>query len=108
MSEDPKYGATTKRIVFTDTDHRHAQLLIRLRHDGLSQADFFRSIISGYIENDERIQSYMDERSTHSKKKKTSSRKLMSAGKKTKENLGLSSDDVDDIFDMIAEEHPEL
>jgi hypothetical protein len=108
MATDPEYGTTTKRVVFTDTDHRHAQLLIRLRHDGLTQAEFFRSLISGYIENDERIQSYMEEISTHSKKKKNSSRKLRTAGKKAKESLGLSSNDVEDLFDMIAEEHPDL
>lgn len=29
-----------KKIVFDDTDIRHAKLKIRLQHDGLSQAEF--------------------------------------------------------------------
>ena len=31
-----------KKIVFDDTDIRHAKLKIRLQHDGLSQADLCR------------------------------------------------------------------
>ena len=48
-----------KRVVFTDTEVRHAQLRIRLQHDKLSQADFFRALITGYLENDGRIVKYL-------------------------------------------------
>ena len=41
-----------KKIVFDDTDIRHAKLKIRLQHDGLSQAEFFRAFVTGYIEKD--------------------------------------------------------
>ena len=51
--ENANYGKNTKKIVFLDTDHRHAQLILRLRHHGLTQSDFFRALISGYIEGDE-------------------------------------------------------
>ena len=61
MSDEPKYGRNDKRIVFTDTDHRHAQLLVRLRTDGMKQAQFFRSLITRYIEQDDRIVSYFDD-----------------------------------------------
>ena len=61
MTDDTNYGKNDKRIVFTDTDHRHAQLLVRLRTDGLKQAQFFRSLITGYIDQDERIVSFFDD-----------------------------------------------
>ena len=48
-----------KRVVFTDTDVRHAQLRIRLQHDGITQADFFRAIITGYLENDSKIVNFL-------------------------------------------------
>ncbi len=108
MSTDIDYGKLSKRIVFTDTDHRHAQFLLRLKHDDLSQSNFFRAILTGYIEQDERIQSYIDEISTQSKKRKGASKKLRIAGRSKKESMGLSSEDVSDIFDLIAEEHPDL
>ena len=45
----------TKRVIFDDTDTRHAQLKVRLEYDGLSQAEFFRSFITGYLEKDKSI-----------------------------------------------------
>ena len=43
------YGTREKKIVFNDTDKRHADLKIRLQHDDLRQAEFFRAMITGYI-----------------------------------------------------------
>jgi len=108
VSEEIDYGKLTKRIVFTETDHRHAQLILRLKHDNLKQSEFFRSLLTGYIEQDERIQSYVDEISQQSQKKIAKSRKLRAAGRAKKDSMGLSNDDVTNIFDLIAQEHPEL
>ena len=108
MSKEIDYGKLTKRIVFTETDHRHAQLILRLKHDNLKQSEFFRSLLTGYIEQDERIQSYVDEISRQSQKKIAKSRKLRATGHAKKGSIGLSNDDVTDIFDLIAQEHPEL
>lgn len=108
MSDDIKYGKNDKRIVFTDTDHRHAQLLVRLRTDGMKQSQFFRSLITGYIEQDERIVSYFDEVKDQSKERKAKSNKLRKSGKKLMSSSGFSHDQIEDIFDMIAQEHPEL
>ena len=44
MSDSVDYGKNLKRIVFTDTDHRHAQLVIKLKNDGITQAKFFRAV----------------------------------------------------------------
>jgi hypothetical protein len=102
------YGKLNKRIVFTENDHRHAQLLVRLKHDGLRQSDFFRGLITAYIENDQRIVSYIDEIKTQSNSKKKLSRKLRDEGIVATKDLGFSEDQIEDIFDLIAEEHPEL
>ena len=59
----------TKKVVFDDTDVRHAKLKVRLEYDGLSQAEFFRSLITGYLEKDENVISYIN--SYKEKNKKT-------------------------------------
>ena len=102
------YGKLTKQVVFTENDHRHAKLLIRLKHDGFTQAAFFREIITGYIEGDERILNYIDEVKPQSKRKKAKSKKLRQSGQETMTAHGFSDDQIIDIFDIIAEEHPEL
>jgi hypothetical protein len=102
------YGKANKRIVFTDTDHRHAQFIIRLKHDGLRQSEFFRSLISGYLAGDERIQSFILEKSTQSQKRKAKSTKLAQRGTTVMRDLGFNEGEIDNIFDLIEKEHPEL
>lgn len=108
MSDQVKYGKNDKRIVFTDTDHRHAQLLIRLRTDGMKQSQFFRSLITGYIEQDERIVNFFDDIKEQSQKRKNKSNQLRKSGKQMMNATGFSNEQIEDIFDLIAEEHPEL
>jgi hypothetical protein len=49
----------TKRLVFDDTDTRHAQLKVRLDYDGLTQAEFFRSFITGYLNKDDLVMNFL-------------------------------------------------
>mgnify|MGYP001345292202 CR=1 FL=1 len=108
MGDSPRYGKLTKRIVFTDTDHRHAQLLLKLKNDNLNQSDFFRFLVTGYIEDNENIREYIDKCVPLSKKKKQKSQKLRQMGINALDDFGLSEKDVDNIFDLIEKEHPEL
>jgi hypothetical protein len=108
MSTEIEYGKLTKRIVFTENDHRHAQLVLKLKHDGLKQSQFFRSLITAYLAGDDRIQSYVDEISSLSKERKTKSKKLRSDGQQKINDFGFTDGEIDNIFDLIEEEHPEL
>ena len=109
MANELEYGNLNKRIVFTDNDHRHAKLLARLRYDGLTQSDFFRLLVGGYIDGDPRVQEFIDEKKNQSIKRKTKSKKLRLEGKQKMSDLALEDKEmIDNIFDLIAEEHPDL
>ena len=108
MSNTIDYGNLTKRVVFTENDHRHAKLILRLQHDGLTQAAFFRHIITAYIESDERIVNYVDEVKDQSKLRKAKTKRLRDEGKQSAHDLGLSDQQRHDLFDLIAQEHPDL
>jgi len=108
MSAEIDYGKLTKRVVFTETDHRHAQLIIRLQHDGFTQAKFFRHLISAYIDGDPRIINYIDEVKEQSQVRKKKSQKLREIGQQAVLDNDLSEQQVHDLFDIIAEEHPDL
>ena len=54
-----RYGKEEKKITFADTDKRHAELRLKLRRDGISQVDFFKSMVTGYINNDPNILMYI-------------------------------------------------
>ena len=92
-------------LVFTSTN---AVRFLKLKHDGLKQAQFFRSLVTAYIAGDERIQSYLDEVSSLSKERRSKSKKLRDIGKQKVSDFGFTDGELDNIFDLIEEEHPEL
>ena len=101
-----------KKIVFDDTDIRHAQLKIRLQHDSLSQAQFFRALISGYLSKDKFIMSYIDKFKKENNVQSKAKRKVAQDDYEKSEHLmakfGFGDDELENIFDMIAEEYPDL
>ena len=68
------YGNLNKRIVFTENDNRHVQFIMKLREVGITQSKFFRLIISGFIDDDERLFSFINE---HSGQPKTKQKKML-------------------------------
>lgn len=108
MEHNIDYGKLNKRIVFTENDHRHVSFLMKLKSIGLTQSKFFRYIVTGLINDDPRIHSFIDDMSDVSIKKKRKSKKLRESGEETINKFGLNNSEVENIFDMIAEVFPEL
>ena len=108
MEHNVDYGKLNKRIVFTENDHRHVNFLMKLKALGLTQSKFFRYIVTGLINDDDRIHSFIEDMSDVSVKKKRKSKKLRELGKEKVENFGLNNTEVENIFDIIAEVFPEL
>mgnify|MGYP003111914866 FL=1 len=101
-----------KRVIFSDTPIRHAQLRIRLDYDGFSQSEFFRCLITGYLNKDQNLMQYIDK---YKKAGKTQSKRNLKYIQKDNENaqdlmkqFGIEDNELEDIFDLIAEEHPDL
>ena len=106
------YGKDVKRIVFNVSDHDHAKLIIRLRHNSLTQSEFFRAVIDGVNDNDENILNFINSCATQKQKlNKTRLKKsntLITKGKKIYSDFGFNDGELENIFDLIAEEHPDL
>ena len=81
--KEPAYGTLKKKIVFYDSDKRYADLKVRLEYDGLSQAKFFRGILTGYLLQDPDILNFIDK--LKAEKQKNSSKKKRN--KKTKHSI---------------------
>ena len=109
MSDD---SGNKKKVVFSDTDVRHAQLKVRLQYDGISQADFFRSFITGYLEKDKSIMEYIQRYKEHNKKMSKRNMKYVIKDREESEDLmaqfGFEDDELENIFDIIAKYNPEL
>tara|TARA_R110002126_G_scaffold282445_1_gene430890 strand:+ start:546 stop:869 length:324 start_codon:yes stop_codon:yes gene_type:complete len=101
-----------KKIQFTDTDIRHAQLKIRLERENITQADFFRACISGMSDNDKDlmkfVRRYKDENNIGRKRDQKVSTKEDEHSEDIMLKFGIKDEELENIFDLIAEEHPEL
>ncbi len=101
-----------KRVIFLDSEKRHADLKIRLHYDGLSQTDFFRGMVTGYLEKDELLIPFLDELrrslSKHGKQRLEASKKLHKKGLGNKSKFALSDSEVENIFDILEEEFPDI
>ena len=107
MSET-EYKNLNKRIVFTENDSRHARFMMKLREVGITQSKFFRLIITGFIEDDERLFDFIGDNSGQSKQKRKKIQKLKDKGKELMQDLAFDDNEIENIFDLIAEENPEL
>jgi hypothetical protein len=114
MSESKyEYGQELKSIRFMVSDDDHARLLIRLRHNKVNVAQFFRGVIDGMIQEDENLINFFDnyilEHKVLSKNRFTKTLKLRKKGKEVLEDWGLLDDaEKQQIFDLISKEFPDL
>jgi len=111
MSEDwgYKYGqAEEKKVICTDNPHRHAKLVMKLKYLQITQSKFFRHIVTGVLNDDPRIMNYVEEIVNRSKKRKNKADKLKQKGEEQYNELGFSDDEMENIFDMIESEFPDL
>ena len=107
-----EYGKNEKRISFMDNDKRNAEMIVRLKHDGITKTKFFRAILTAYLERDafivDFINSLKEEKNLQSKSKSKKIKQLEKEGKNTKTKFGLNEGDIENIFDMLEKEHPDL
>ena len=114
MAKDPNLPDPNdrKKMMFWESPKRQADLKIRLQLDGFTQSHFFRALITGYLGKDENILRYLDDYKEKHKTQGISKRKQIKKGikayKDTQEKFALDENEVEDIFDIIAEEFPEL
>ena len=102
------YGNREKKIVFNETDSRHAELKIKLHYDGLKQGEFFRAIVEAYLSEDENmikfISSYKEKNNKQGKRKRTLVNKGRREAKDTKSKFALDKNDIESIFDLLEKE----
>lgn len=101
-----------KKFMFYDTNKRQADLRIRLKYDGMNQSQFFRAMITGYLEKDESILDYLDKYKekyqVQGQKKRDGAKLMMKKGRVVEKEFGLNEDEIENIFDILEKEHPEI
>jgi len=91
----------------------HEELKIRMHYDGFkTQSEFFRACSTAYVEKNDTFMRFVDfykgDQRLQSKANIKKSAKLRKDGKDLMKKLGITKEDVENIFDLIEEEIPEL
>ena len=101
-----------KKIIFTVSERQKEDFKIRLQYDGLTQATFFRAVMSGYLAKDIDMMNFLNTfkegNGIHNKQQRSKALKGVEATKETKNLFALDDDEVENIFDILESEHHEL
>lgn len=104
---------TQSKLTFFLDSKLHENLKIRLYYDDIkTQTEFFRFCVESYLEQTPLFMQFLDDykmnKKVQSKTKTIKSRILRLKGEKLLEELALSEKEVQNIFDILEEELPEI
>jgi hypothetical protein len=101
-----------KRIYVYMNEKQHVDLKVRLDFHGMNMSEFVRVCAEGILsENpimDQFIDFYKEHSEKHSKKSVKDAKKDREEADEILADLGLSGEDIEDIFDIIENDHPEI
>lgn len=105
------YGENRKQICFDSKAKLHADLKVRLHYDEIKIREFFNEIVGAYINKNVHIMNFIEELKEKKKMSNTRRNKVKKANEKESETIkqfGLNKEDIEDIFDILEKEYPEL
>ena len=100
------------KIMFTVTERTKADFKLQLQYDSLTQVKFFRSLIEGYINKDSDLMVYINKfKKQNGIQNNIQRNKITRNIKKATQienKFSLGDDEVENIFDILEKEHPDL
>ena len=95
-------------VGFEESDSTYAKLLIKLKHEGITKREFFRGAIGAFLEDNPSFMAYLldfkKRKNLYTKTKQKILDKERKLSYNTEKQMGLSKDEVNDLFDMFDEE----
>ena len=100
------------KIMFTVAERTKADFKLQLQNDSLTQVKFFRAIMEGYINKDIDLITYINRfKKQNGIQNNVQRNKIVRNIKKRdeiKNKFALGDDEVENIFDILEKEHPDL
>jgi hypothetical protein len=108
--EKDKEGSYKKQIIFTETDKRDVELRLRLQYVGATRTHFFRSCITGFLEEDKDFLKFWEkvQGKDFSEEDKKALEEVKKKRRELKNSFVLSDDEISGIFDIVEEQFPGL
>ena len=107
--EIEEYGWLNRRVYptlyYDSTDSVYVKFIMKLEYEKLTKTEFFRAIVNGFIEEDEKINSFIENYKEQKEIDSKRSRRMIAKERKESDEIdkrfGLSSEDIENIFDLI-------
>ena len=97
-----------KKIMFYDSEDRQIKLKVRCNFDGITQSQFFRMMVTGYIEGEDLIVDYMNKckEKYHIQgiQKRTKIQQIQKKKNIKDKKFSLKDGEIEKIFDTIEQE----
>lgn len=101
-----------KRVYIYMNAEQHMKLKIRLDYHRMSMSEFVRSCSQALLDGNETMEEFIAEYKEGSDKHSKRNSKIVADDLKRaaelSEDLNLDGDEIEDIFDLIEEDHPEI
>ena len=101
-----------KKVVFNLAESEKVNLSIRLKRDGMKQSRLLRAFVCGYLAEDALLMKYVEnykaEHYTQSKAQQLVIARENKRKEKIKKQFALEDDEIENIFDLLEEENPDL
>jgi len=98
---------SVKRVIMNLTDREHADLLLKVREENLTQTGLMRFLLYSYLTDEPNVRKAVDkhieeQRLVKRTKKEKHTRSVLK-GKEVEKTFNLNNDDVDELYDLIEE-----
>mgnify|MGYP003627749495 CR=1 FL=1 len=94
-----------KKIMFYESPDRQVRFRIRCQHDGVSQSQFFRLVLGGYINDDALIHEFLrnckEKHGIQGKNKTDKIERMRKAAGNLKKKFSLEESEIESIYDII-------
>ncbi len=101
------------KFTFYGKEEYLAKFKLRMEYHSMSQSEFFRACVEAVIDKEDLIEEFIenykeDKGKLKQKKTRANIKKERQQAEDMINKLGLGDEEIDNIFDIIAKEHPEL
>jgi hypothetical protein len=104
--------SSNKKISFSVSEAEKIEFKIQLQYDNFTQIKFFKAIIKGYLEKDADLYTFINkfkkENRIQSKEQRKKIMKNIKEANEIKSKFALDDKEIESIFDILEQEHPEL
>jgi hypothetical protein len=107
-----KQSGDARRVHFYADKDAHIRFRASLEKHNMTMSEFFRACCTAITEDDKTmlsfVDSYKESSEKHSKKNTKITNKDQQKGDSILSDLGINDEDIESLFDFIAEQHPEI